>query len=359
MLIRALALGSLVMLATASAKAQPLSAYVSMQNQVVVWDNGIIRTADYLPPTDYKIGRTAVPFLDNTRSFKIYYGGGVRVINNGFTNDFKATDNLVAYTNAKSLNVFDRGATKNLTPLCNQYLYGDSVILFLDGIRNEYKAYYNGTVYPVENFLADDAITNAKVSDNIAAYVNYANQFRIFYHGELLRQEDYTVQSFGVGRNTVAYVDANRRFRVFMNGKTQTLDEYAPLDYQVGDNLVAFTTNDGYFKVYYGDSIRTIGFFRPEYQVGDNIVGYRDAGGYFRVFYRGDLYTLDNYYPGNYTVQYNSVAYVNRANTLRMFSDGEVYDVTSGSDAWVLNYDVLRYSLGTGVFRIYYKGQEY
>ncbi len=349
----------LALLGAPRLSAQPLSAYVNLQNQVIVWDNGIIRTADYLPPTEYKIGRVTIPFLDNTRSFKIYFGGGVRTINNGFTNSFQVTDNLVPFLNAKSLNVFEKGKVTNLTPLCSNYLYGDSVILFLDGVRNEYKAYYNGTVYPVENFLADDAITNAKVSDNIGAYVNYANQFRIFFRGELLRQEDYAVQSFGVGRNTVAYVDANRRFRVFHDGRTITLDEYAPQDYVVGDNLVAYTTNDGYFKVFYGDSARTIGFFRPEYTVNDNIVAYRDAGGYFRVFYKGELFTIDTYYPPNYVAQYNSVAYVNRANTLRLFTDGEIYDVTSGMDAWILAYDVVRYSLGTGVYRIHYKGQDY
>ncbi len=39
-----------------------------------------------------------------------------------------------------------------------------------------------------------------KVSDNIAAYDNYANQFRIFFRGEIINQEDYAVTSFEVGR---------------------------------------------------------------------------------------------------------------------------------------------------------------
>ena len=53
--------------------AQPLAAYVDMQNELMVWDRGMIHKVDFLPPTSMKIGRTAIPYLDNSRSFKIYY----------------------------------------------------------------------------------------------------------------------------------------------------------------------------------------------------------------------------------------------------------------------------------------------
>jgi len=346
--------------------AQPLTAFVNIQNQVMVWDNGILRKVDFLPPQELKVGRIAVPYLDNTRNFKIYYGGGVRTLNAGFTNNFETTDNLIAFTNARSLNVFDAGKVTNLSGLCPQYYLGDSVILFLDGVRNEYKAYYKGEVYGVENFLAESPIQSAKVSDNVAAYVNYASQFRIFYHGTVVAQEDVPVESFEVGRNTVVYVDANRRLRAFHAGRTMTLDDYAPRDYAVGDNVAAFTSNDGYFKIFYGDSVRTIGFFRPDYVVGDNIIAYRDAGGYFNIFYKGENYRIDSYYPASFTVQYNSMAYVDRGNVLRLFTDGELYEVTNvystsdqTADMWTLNYDVLRYRVGPNIFRVYYRGQDY
>ncbi len=346
--------------------AQPLAAFTNIQNQVVVWDNGVLRKVDYLPPTEIRIGRSAVPYLDNTRSFKIYYGGGVRTMNIGFTNEFRTSDHLIAFLNARSLNVFDRGEVRNLSTLCPEYYLGDSVLLFLDGVRSEYKAYYNGEVYGLENFLAENPIQSAKVSDNVAAYVNYANQFRIFYHGTVVAQEDVPVQSFEVGRNTVAYVDANRRLRAFSSGLTYTLDEYAPRDYIAGDNLVAFTTQDGYFKIFYGDSVQTIGFFRPDYVVGDNIVAYRDAAGYFKVFYKGEIFTLDSYYPPSFTVQYHSLAYVDRGNVLKLFTEGEIYEVTNvfgtspdPTESWSLAYDVVRYRVGPSAYRVYYKGQDY
>ncbi|HYD19832.1 MAG TPA: hypothetical protein VEB40_00045 [Flavipsychrobacter sp.] len=340
--------------------AQPLAAYTNIQNEVMVWDKGMIRKVDYLPPVQMKIGRCAIPYLDNSRSFRIYYGGGVRTINPGYTNAFFTSDYLVAFLNASSLNVFEKGNIKNLTTLCEQYYLGDSVLVFLDGLRREYKAYYNGQVYPIENFLGDTAIYGIKVTDNIVAYNNFANQFRLFYHGEIVPQEDFAVSSFDAGRNTVAYVDINRTFKIFHKGQTFLVENFAPLSFQAGDNVVAYVSNDGYFKIFYDDSVRTIGYFTPEYIVGDYVVAYRDASGYLKTFYKGDVTQLESYYPEKFAIQYNSIAYVNRANILRLFSEGEIYDVTSASlENWELNYDVIKYQIGRNMFRFFYKGREY
>ncbi len=340
--------------------AQPLAAYTDNQNQVMVWDRGMVRKIDYMQPTLMKTGRTAIPYLDNSRTFKIYYGGGVRTGSNDIVNSFFVTDNLVAYLCQKSLNIFDRGVTKNLTGVCDQYFIGDSLVLFLDSYKGSYRAYYNGQFYNIETYFSDSVLSNIKVSDNIIAYDNFANQFKIFYHGSVFMQEDYQVISFDAGRNTVAYVDNDRKFKIFHNGKTILADEMTPISYKVGDDLVAFISSDRYFKIFYDDSIRTIGTFHPSYQVADNIVAFKDAVGMFKIFYKGETTEMENYMPANLTIQYNSVAYINSANTLRLFSEGEAYDVTNADIAsWQLNYDVISYQIGQGIFKVFYKGTEY
>ncbi|MCB0695899.1 MAG: hypothetical protein KDC07_00960 [Chitinophagaceae bacterium] len=340
---------------------QPLSYYVNLQNQVMVWDKGLIRKIDYLQPLEVKTGRVAIPYIDNARSFKIYYGGAMKKINAGFTNEFKISDNLVAYKNNTALSVFDKGKIKQLSTYCDTYYLGDSVLLYFDGVRSEYKAYYNGEVYPIEGFLASDALDVVKVTDNIAAYVNYANQFRIFYGGQILSQEDYAVNSFEVGRSTVGYIDISRRFKIFHDGETYIVEDFPPNSYQVGDNVVAYVSTDGYFKVFYDNSIESIGFFEPQdYRVIDNMVAFRDQSGYMKVFYRGKVYSLESYYPDKFVMQYHSIAYVNRMGMLRLFSYGELYDVTNATlEDWQLTYDVLKYQIGKNMYRIYYKGMEY
>lgn len=341
-------------------QAQPLALYVNMQNEVMVWDRGMLKKVDFLPPTNYKIGRVAIPYLDNSRTFRIYYGGSMRQVNIGFTNAFFATDNLVAYLNQKSLNVFDKGVLKNLTSLCDQYFVSDSLILYLDGFKSEYKVYYNGQILPMENFIPDSVLSTIKVADNIIAYNNFANQFCIFYHGARHQQEVYSVGSFEAGRNTVAYMDIDKRFKIYHSGKTIVADNFPPNSYKVGDNVVAFVTNDGRFKIFYDDSVRDMGYFSPNYLVADNIIAYKDPSGWMKIFYKGNITDMENYFPTEISAQYNSLAYINTNNTLRLFSEGEVYDVTNADlTNWQLNYDIVSYQIGQGIFKVYYKGTEY
>lgn len=346
-------------------KAQPLSTYTDAQNQVMVWDNGVIRKIDFLPPVDIKIGRITIPYLDNSRNFKIYYKGATRVINIGFTNEYKVTDCIVPFLNATSLNVFDQGEVKNLTRLCTKYYAGDSLILYIDGRTQDFKAYYNGNIMPVEGFLADSlaGVKGVEVGSNIAAYVNYANQFHIFYHGNIIEQELYPVSSFKTGRNTVAYIDANNQFKVFHDGVSQTLENFPPQSYSVGCDLVAYVTVDGNFNIFYKDKVYKMGFFKPVYQVSDFVVLFQDPSGYSKVFQDGETTTLEPYMPDKFQAQYNSIAYFDRNNILKMYSNGEVYEVTSaltpGQDNWRLSYDVIMYQVGTNFFKFYYKGKEY
>ncbi|RQO30119.1 hypothetical protein DBR32_11065 [Taibaiella sp. KBW10] len=357
--------------------AQPVSAYTNFQNQFMVWDNGIERKIESLLPVRYEIGRVAVPYLDNTRNFKIYSKGGVQLINQGFTSDFKVTDNLVAYRNNNALFVWENGTTTRLSNYISTYTVGDSVVLFFDNVRSVYKAYYGGNLYEIESFLgggnnmtvdsnavndglsiADGQLPSVKVSDNIAAFITYANRFKVFYHGETTELETFTVTSFDVGRNIVAYVDANRNFKVFYNGEVNEIESFTPASYKAGDNVMAYISNDGNFKIFYNGEVNTVGYFSPEYKVGDNIVAYKDASGYFKVFYKGKIYTLDAYYPQSYKISYNSLAYVNAAGMLRLFSEGEVYDVTNASTAdWRLDYDVIQYRFGQNMYKIFYKGK--
>lgn len=351
----------------------------------MVWDNGLIRKIESLVPVKVEIGRQAIPYLDNSRSFKIYSNGGSEKINDGFTRDFQVTDNLITYQNARALWVWENGKRTLLSNYSEQFYTGDSIVLYFDGVQKEFRAYYNGFIYPIEGFLAagnssdifisgtekskvsedmgiaSGQLPSAKVGSNLAAYVNYADQFKIFYLGEIINQEDYLIQNFDVGKNTVAYIDINRQFKIFQNGKTSLVSEFAPVNYSVGNDLTAFIDNDNSFKIFYNDSIFNLGYFQPDYFVKENVVVFEDASNYFKVFYKGQIYTLDNIFPKEYEAAYNSVAYMNSANELKLFTEGMIYNVGSGipRNNWRLDYDVVQYQFGGNMFKVFYKGRTY
>lgn len=369
---------------SANTEAQPLSAYSNFQKQFMIWDNGIIRQIESLPPVRMEIGRLAIPYLDYSRNFKIYYNGGSEKINDGFTRDFQVTNNLITYQNAKALWVWEKGKKTLLSNYSEQFFTGDSVVLYFDGIQKEFRAYYNGGIYPIEGFLAaansslmfnavekakisedmqiaSGQLPSVKISNNVAAYVNYSDQFKIFYLGEILNVEDYLIQNFDVGKNTVAFIDINRQFKIFHKGKVQILSEFPPENYIAGDDLTAFVDNDKNFKIFYQDSVFNLGYFQPDYLVKDNLVAFEDATGYFKVFYKGQIYNLDNRFPNEFRAGYNSIAFLNSANELKVFTDGILYSVASGisKSNWRLDYDVVQYQFGANMFKIFYKGRTY
>lgn len=365
--------------------AQPLSAYYDNQNQFFSWDNGMTRKIDYLQPVQYKVGRLAIPYLDNSRNFKIYSQGATQIINNGNTSSFFATDYLVAFLNAKILFVWEKGKITKLSNYVENYYVGDSVLMFFDKIQNEFKVYYNEDIYVLEDFMvgldfsvlnklseeesqkhyegqdvASGQIPMIQVSDNIAAYVNFAEQFKVFYQGEMYQLDDRMIKSFGVGRNIVAYTNAMNEFKIFYNGEDNVIDNFIPYEYQVGDELVAFVSSDNYFKIHYQDSTYVLGYFQPEYNVKDNIVYYKDQSGYFNVFYKGKNYVLENYWPDGITAQYHSVAYISRNKFIKLFTEGQIYEVINADvPYWRLDYDVLHYRFGTNLNKVFYKGRTY
>ncbi len=337
-----------------------MSAWVDYRNEFYIADNGRAIKKESLPPVSFAVGRVAIPYIDNARNFKIYANGTTEKINDGFTNSFIATDNLVMYRNSSAINVYENGQNLELSRLCDNYFVGDSVILYYDQVRSVLKGYYGGNTYELENFLAGDPASIVSVSDNIISYLNFANRFKIFYHGQVIDQSPYPVTQFKAGRNTVAYIDNNREFKIFYKGSTYDADDFPPTKFMVGDDLVAFISNDRHFKIFYDGQILDIGYYEPEFNVTDYVVAFEDANGYFQVFYKGKTYQMDLYYPKSMMIGYNSMAFIDRSNTLKMFSAGQIYNVTTAAVQEIrLDYDVLKYTMGFNMYKVFYKGQEF
>ncbi|HOZ50851.1 MAG TPA: hypothetical protein PLU17_03275 [Chitinophagaceae bacterium] len=358
-------LSLLLIIYTVGSQAQPFSAYTNIRQEFYVFDNGAVNKVEPLLPLEYKVGRSSVAYVDNARNFKIYRDGNVMPVTDLFTTQFDVSDNLILYKSAKMISVVDGNDVVLLSRLCDRYALGDSVVLFYDINQAMFKGYYNGQITELENFLSINETdftfdSTVKVSDNIGAYINYNDQFKVFYNNQVETLENQAVRNFQVGRNTVGYVDINNQFKIFHKGQTYTIDPFAPNSFMVGDDVVAFYSNDGNFKIFYNGNLYTIGYYNPNYKVTDRVVAFADPNGWFKVFYEGEQIMIDNYYPDKITAGYNSLAYVNKANILRMFSKGKVYDITSMSLMDMrLDYDVLQFKVGFNAFKMFYNGEYY
>jgi len=377
---RTLAFLSLLLLITNVKElySQPISAFTDIQRNFQIFDQGSKKKIESLLPLDYKIGRIAIPYIDNSKNFKIYSNRHSVKINDGFTNRFEATDNLIAYYNARALWVWENGETYLLTGIAEQSYVSDSLVLYFDGVQKEFKAYYQGEIYPIEDYLgssnrlsfdgnvtegmsiASGQLPSAKVGPNIAAYVDYSEQFKYFKQGEIHTLESYLIQSFDVGRNIIAYVDGDGYFKILYNDEVQELESFAPQSYAAGNEMVAYIDEAGYFKIFYKNELIEVGYFDAQFQVKDNVIAFSNSSKQFLGFYEGQFYTLENFTPSEIKMSYNSIAFVGSGKALKLFTKGEIHEVTRADiQSWDLNYDVLKYQFGRSMIKVFYEGETY
>jgi hypothetical protein len=338
------------------------SAYTDIQNRFYIFDNGEKIQLEGLQPRSVKVGRTGLAYLDNMSILKVFREGVKNTVNDNITKDFGVTDNFIYYLGGNSLSVIDGNDDKTLTRWVGEYAVGDSVIMYYDKVKNILNAYYNGKTYELENNLANTTFSNYMAKDNVVAYVNFVNQLKVFHQGVNTVLENQPISNLQIGRNMVAYTDYNGQFKMWYNGELKTLDGFAPKSFMVGDNVMAYVAFDGNFKIVYKGEVTTIGFFEKQYKVEDNVVLYQDGNGFSNIFHKGNTIAIDNFFPEKYLISYNSFAYINKGNTLRMFENGEIHDVSTlinDLDNAQLDYDVLRYKIGVNMYRFHVDGKDY
>jgi hypothetical protein len=341
-------------------QSQNFGAYTDIQLRFFGVENGVSNNLEPLPPREFKVGKTGIAYLDNIGIFKVYRGGVKNKLNDIFTTDFGVTDNYIYYKTQNSLNVVDGNEEVMLCRLVGDYAVGDSSILYYDRVRNILFAYSNHKSVELENNLATPPYSSFKVSDNIIAYQNFMDQFKVYANEESFILESIAIRDYEVGRNTVAYVDNNNNFKIWQNGEVKHSEAFPPKRYMVGDNVVAFVSYDGNFKIFHDEKIETIGFFDQKFMVKDFLVGYEDGNGYFKIFHNGKSITVDNYFPSDVIMQYNSMAYIDKNNTLRLFQNNAIHNITNlvkSLEDVSLNYDVMQYKIGANMFRFFYDGK--
>ncbi|MFI5150059.1 MAG: hypothetical protein ACHQRM_10025 [Bacteroidia bacterium] len=342
-------------------KAQNLNAYSDILKYFRIFDDGKLVEAEYLPVTMPQVGGNSVAYVDNSNNFKIYYNGESHIEADNKPDRFYETDNLVAYDFNKRLEVFEQGQS---TLLCYQhgiYAVGDSVVAFFDTIAYSLKVYKNQEIKEVEALYGKGQPQKLKAGDNIIAYVGYNGFFKVYFRNRLYELESYAPNQFKAGCNTVAYVDRQtQNFKVFYRGNLTVLESFPPASFKVGDDLVAYIDNTGNFKVFYMGELVTIQTYEPKfYDVQDHVAVFGDDMNFFG-YYNGKATKLESYIPESYQLDFNSIAYKDRFNKLRFFSEGNYQDVSNSIiNSYQLTRNVLMYSTDVDEYHFFCNGKNY
>lgn len=351
----------LFFMATAiSNKAQNLAAFSDYKNYFFVFDSGKITQAEYNPVKSFQVGGNAIAYMDNTSNFKVYYMGEKIELDIGYVTKYFATDNLVVFASGQKLNVFDSGKTTLLTYYAESYNVTDSIVSFYDLPSKSFRVYYKGRISMLEDALDEPPVKNFKTGDNILAYLNHVNEFKIFYRGVSFTQLTVDEQlPYEAGKNIVAYYDENSGFKVFYKGNTYDLEGFAPKSMTGGDDMMAYVAQTGEFKVFYDGKQTTLASFEPTYyKVEDSIIVYTDLN-YFKVFYKGKTYTIENYIPSDFHIDFNTIAYLDQQGRLKAFYNGQIITVANEKiNEFELYRNVITYKIINNNY-VYYKSKIY
>ena len=339
---------------------QTLSAFTDYRGYFYVFDDGHSQMLEYFPPQSYKVGGACLAYLDNRGVFKIFFKNNKITLEKYRVTNYFSTNNLLVYTLESQLVVFDKGKRLTLVYHPDFYMFGDSIVAFYDEASSYLKAYYDGEVVEIEAGLSGRPMKSMVVGDNLFAYVDQADYFKIFYRGNLI-EESYRPNNYKVGGNIVAYVtEAELEFKVFYKGATFYVENFEPQSYWAGEDMVAYVDETGSFKVYYKGEVLEISSFEPEfYYIKTNMLVYSE-GDFLKVFTDGQSHTLANYIPEKYYVHRNVVAFVDEQDQLQGFYKGQLETISYEK---LNNIEIfgnaVSFEIGIHANKTYYKGTVY
>lgn len=336
-----------------------MAAYLDYKNYFFTFDDGARTELEYLPVKSFQVGGNAVAYVDSKDNFKVFYKGETITLSENTISNYTASDYLVAYSTFSVLNVFDNGKVTLLSKYVQSYNTGDSMVTFLDSRAYAFKAYYNGSITTLEDGNATP-VTSFALGDNIVAYVNYLNQFKVFYRGQSINLTNLNrALPYKAGKNIVAYGNDSYGFSIFHKWLKYDLEKFQPKSFGVGDDLAAFVNTNEELKVFYDGKLKMLTTFEPPfYKVVDSLVVYNDTQK-FKVFYRGVVYTLENYIPTDYQIDFNTIAYLDLQGRLKTFHCGKTSMVTNSAiDSFDLYRNVISYKVINRNY-IYYNSKTY
>jgi len=133
-------------------------------------------------------------------------------------------------------------------------------------------------------------------------------------------------KSFKVGDDVLAYVDNLEGFKVFYEGETILIAPFEPDFYEVRDSLVVFA-EQGSLKVFYKGKVVEYGYYIPaDYQAQESTLAFIGPNGWLEAFINGQFIVVTNDLISSYAVYYHVITMNTTIKKMKVYSKGKIYD---------------------------------
>lgn len=331
------------LLLSGTSVAQAVIPFVDFNNWFRTVENGEFKYIELQQIKEYKAGDNLVAYLDIRGNLRIYDGKERQDLSN-MKVEYKLSDNLLAWNVGTTLSMWDAGTKKTLSFFGGDYVVKDNMIIYLDTRWNTMNVYWNGKEYPIQTSTGTITLQNsAKIGENIMAYADNGNIYRIFYEGntyevgvwysdidfqsgtDIIAFNDPTTRTFAVfdkgsfvdvemqwvkkyraGRGFIVYEDVNNNLMMYRNGEKTQLSSF-PGNWDVKDDIVVYENNGFTFVNVFGQSLQVANYRLEEYAIKNATLVFRNLQGGVTAAVDGKVVELTNLRNADFEIYGNSV----------------------------------------------------
>lgn len=195
-----------------------IAAFTDVNNWVNIFFNGNIEQLIYAENLgSISVGKDIVAFVDKSmNNFQVYYNGEFIELESFVPHSFKCADQMVAYVDASNyLKIFHNYQSGTLSfDAPDFYDIVDGILVY--GLQNYFKAYIDGKVYDIENFIPEKYF----IKNKGVVYLDQMGNLKYFKDGksEIITYEKAT--SFELTGDAVRYSFGIKSENIYLNGKT-------------------------------------------------------------------------------------------------------------------------------------------
>ncbi|MES2587640.1 MAG: hypothetical protein V4622_01595 [Bacteroidota bacterium] len=307
------------------------------------------------------------PFTDYNRYFKTFYKNSFRQLEFQQVKSFDATDNLIAYIDARGdFKVYNGESTQTLTnqnvsykisdaqlawnigptlfslnkdkkelitTFGNNYETSDSLIVYEDTRFNTVSVKIKSKIIQLYQ-VTGDLYMPTKIGDNTVVFKDNSDFYKIYWNEKIFDYAVYTRPiEFSCGMNVVCFNDPiNQTFAVFDKGEILDVEPMFVKKHRAARNFVAYEDQQGNLWYYSnGQKEQLSNFSVSDWNATDDIV-YWNENNIFYAYVNGEKKKICSFIPKDYKVKNNTIVYRNNMGGISIFADNKTTELTNQLD---------------------------
>ena len=190
------------------------------------------------------------------------------------------------------------------TDIASPISVGDNIVAFKDN-GNVYKIFWRGEIYEFDTW--HNPIDMKAGVDIVVFNDPIAGTFTIFENGEFLDVEEFKMQEYAAGRGFIAYVNLNNDLVVYQDGETEILTNFGASYWEVKDDVIVWTENMRTYAYVDGTKTEIAQVPLEDIEIKNATVVFKNAIGGVDAFVDGKIKNLTAQLDAEFEIYGNSV----------------------------------------------------